>query len=117
MPSHDKITKPFGEWESGISSESITASQVQMKHAQPVLVWPHVYWVEGRPMEQGRQVTYIISKLLLLRMPLAIASFTFHARIFFQFPQSTAKHKGGLRETDLKMPFAGSVQGKLGRAE
>ena len=48
-------TAPVGEWESPITSELITSQSISL--GAPVIAPDgHLYWLEGRPTEGGRQV-------------------------------------------------------------
>jgi len=46
---------PVGEWISPITSEVITSQSIRLG-APKVGPDGHVYWIEGRPKEGGRQV-------------------------------------------------------------
>ena len=47
-------TKPYGEWESPISSKDLTEGAVGL--GAPVFDGDALYWLEGRPSEKGRVV-------------------------------------------------------------
>jgi len=47
-------TKPYGEWDSPISSKDLTDGAVGL--GAPVFDGDALYWLEGRPSEQGRVV-------------------------------------------------------------
>jgi len=47
-------TARYGEWESPISTEMLVAESVRLGGV--AVDGPDVYWVEGRPMEGGRNV-------------------------------------------------------------
>ena len=53
------VTKRYGEWTSPITSECITSSSIKLG-APTVLTdntgAAHLFWLEGRPLEKGRQV-------------------------------------------------------------
>src|SRR5437016_8986825 len=49
-----KKIAPYGPWRSPISSELIVAQSVSLTDVR--LDGGHVYWLEGRPQEQGRNV-------------------------------------------------------------
>ena len=46
--------RPFGAWESPITSQSITAGSVGIGHLN--VVENQIFWTEGRPLEAGRNV-------------------------------------------------------------
>ncbi len=48
------MTKPYGSWSSPITSVQITAGSLRL--AAPRLDGGDLYWLEGRPLEGGRQV-------------------------------------------------------------
>lgn len=48
------VDKPFGTWESPITSSSITAGSVGISNLK--LVEDELFWTEGRPQEAGRTV-------------------------------------------------------------
>jgi dipeptidyl aminopeptidase/acylaminoacyl peptidase len=54
--SSESIDKPYGSWESAISSKSITAGSVRLGglHYQKTHSSRKLYWLEGRPQENGR---------------------------------------------------------------
>src|SRR5262245_62497002 len=52
MPS--KKTAPYGSWKSPITSDLIVAQSISLGEVQ--LDGENLYWVEGRPQEQGRFV-------------------------------------------------------------
>jgi dipeptidyl aminopeptidase/acylaminoacyl peptidase len=54
MSSTSIKTAPYGSWKSPITSDLIVAQSVAL--AEPRLERGHVYWLEGRPQEQGRSV-------------------------------------------------------------
>ena len=45
---------PYGSWQSPVSTDLATSSSVALQ--QPRLAGGAVYWTEGRPAEDGRQV-------------------------------------------------------------
>ena len=45
---------PYGSWKSPITAESIAAGSVGL--GEPAIADGFVWWIEGRPMENGRQV-------------------------------------------------------------
>ena len=47
-------TAPFGSWKSPITSELIVAQSVSLTDVR--LDGGNIYWLEGRPQEQGRNV-------------------------------------------------------------
>src|SRR6516162_3715631 len=47
-------TAPYGSWKSPITSELIVAQSITL--SEVCLDGRHVYWLEGRPQEQGRYV-------------------------------------------------------------
>jgi len=47
-------TAAYGSWKSPITSDLIVAQSVSL--AEVRLDGPHIYWLEGRPQEQGRFV-------------------------------------------------------------
>src|SRR4051794_15680927 len=47
-------TAPFGSWRSPITSDLIVAQSISLSDVR--LDGGHVYWLEGRPQEQGRSV-------------------------------------------------------------
>lgn len=47
-------TAPYGSWKSPITSDLIVSGDVSL--SQPVLAGDAVYWIEGRPAENGRHV-------------------------------------------------------------
>src|SRR5262245_33719287 len=49
-----KKTTPYGSWKSPITSDLIVAQSISLGEAQ--LDEKNLYWVEGRPQEQGRFV-------------------------------------------------------------
>src|SRR5262249_23310625 len=49
-----KKTAPYGSWKSPITSDLIVAQSISLSEAQ--LDGKDLYWVEGRPREQGRFV-------------------------------------------------------------
>ena len=48
------VDRPYGAWESPITSKAITAGSVQL--GGPSVCGKDVYWLEGRPQEGGRYV-------------------------------------------------------------
>ena len=54
MSSLSTKTAPYGSWKSPITSDLIIAQAITLSEAR--LDGGHVYWVEGRPQEQGRYV-------------------------------------------------------------
>ena len=48
------IDKPYGTWESPITSKAITAGSVRLSGVQ--YCNNNIYWLEGRPQEAGRNV-------------------------------------------------------------
>jgi len=50
----DRRALPYGSWPSPITIEMAVASQMALR--EPRLFGKDVYWTEGRPTEQGRQV-------------------------------------------------------------
>lgn len=50
----DPITAPFGTWVSPITPERVAAAQTTL--VDVLLDRGEVYWIEGRPLEAGRQV-------------------------------------------------------------
>jgi len=49
-----KTTAPFGSWASPISSNDLVSQAVRL--GEPLLDGDDIYWIEGRPQEQGRGV-------------------------------------------------------------
>ena len=49
-----KITAPYGSWKSPITSELIVAQAISLLDVR--IADGKVYWLEGRPQEQGRNV-------------------------------------------------------------
>ncbi|HJU02082.1 MAG TPA: S9 family peptidase, partial [Actinomycetes bacterium] len=47
-------TAPYGSWASPISAELIAAGRVSLDEVR--VAGDQVYWIEGRPLEGGRQV-------------------------------------------------------------
>ena len=47
-------TAPYGAWASPISAELVAAGRVSLDEVRAA--GDHVYWIEGRPLEGGRQV-------------------------------------------------------------
>ena len=47
-------TVPYGAWRSPISAELVAAGGVSLDEVR--VAGDHVYWIEGRPLEGGRQV-------------------------------------------------------------
>src|SRR5215213_8504013 len=47
-------TAPYGAWASPISAELVAAGGVSLDEVR--IAGEHVYWIEGRPLEGGRQV-------------------------------------------------------------
>jgi dipeptidyl aminopeptidase/acylaminoacyl peptidase len=47
-------TAPYGSWKSPITSDLIVSESIAL--SEPRLDHGHVYWLEGRPQEQGRSV-------------------------------------------------------------
>src|SRR5260370_15735020 len=47
-------TAPYGSWKSPITSDLIVAQTTMLSDVR--LDGDHVYWIEGRPQEQGRNV-------------------------------------------------------------
>src|SRR5215469_13244913 len=47
-------TAPYGSWKSPITSDLIVAQSTMLSDVR--LDGDHVYWLEGRPQEQGRNV-------------------------------------------------------------
>src|SRR5262249_49138645 len=54
MSSPSTKTAPYGSWKSPITSELIVAQSITL--SELCLDGGHVYWLEGRPQEQGRYV-------------------------------------------------------------
>src|SRR5262249_4991953 len=54
MSSPSTKTAPYGAWKSSITSELIVAQSITL--SEVCLDGGHVYWLEGRPQEQGRYV-------------------------------------------------------------
>src|SRR5262249_8325534 len=54
MSSPSTKTAPYGSWKSPITSDLIVAQSITL--SELCLDGGHVYWLEGRPQEQGRQV-------------------------------------------------------------
>ena len=54
MSSPSTKTAPYGSWKSSITSELIVAQSITL--SEVCLDGGHVYWLEGRPQEQGRYV-------------------------------------------------------------
>ena len=50
-------TAPYGTWQSPISAEMLTATQVGL--GQPAVDRGQVYWTESRPQEAGRSVLVV----------------------------------------------------------
>src|SRR5829696_2274805 len=45
---------PYGAWRSPVSAELVAAGGVSLDEVR--VAGDHVYWIEGRPLEGGRQV-------------------------------------------------------------
>src|SRR5262249_60629631 len=54
MSSSSTKTAPYGSWKSPITSDLIVAQSITL--SELCLDGGHVYWLEGRPQEQGRYV-------------------------------------------------------------
>src|SRR5262249_45233923 len=54
MSSPSTKTAPYGSWKSPITSDLIVAQSITL--SELCLDGGHVYWLEGRPQEQGRYV-------------------------------------------------------------
>src|SRR6516164_10858508 len=54
MSSRSTKTAPYGAWKSPITSDLIVAQSITL--AEVCLDGEEVYWLEGRPQEQGRYV-------------------------------------------------------------
>ena len=54
MSSTSKKTAPYGSWKSPITSDLIVAQSITLSEVR--LDGGQVYWLEGRPLEQGRYV-------------------------------------------------------------
>ena len=54
MSSLPTKTAPYGSWKSPITSDLIVAQSISLSEVR--LDGGHVYWLEGRPQEQGRNV-------------------------------------------------------------
>jgi dipeptidyl aminopeptidase/acylaminoacyl peptidase len=54
MSSSSTKTAPYGSWKSPITSDLIVAQSITL--SEVYLDGGHVYWLEGRPQEQGRYV-------------------------------------------------------------
>ena len=54
MSSSQPKTAPYGSWKSPITSDLIVAQSITLSEVR--LDGGHVYWLEGRPQEQGRYV-------------------------------------------------------------
>src|SRR5262245_55759496 len=54
MSSPSTKTAPYGSWKSPITSDLIVAQSITL--SEVCLDGGHVYWLEGRPQEQGRCV-------------------------------------------------------------
>src|SRR5262245_37726626 len=54
MSSASTKTAPFGSWKSPITSDLIVAQSITL--SELCLDGEHLYWLEGRPQEQGRYV-------------------------------------------------------------
>lgn len=50
----EKTTAPFGSWSSPITSDDLVSAAVRL--GEPLLDGDDIYWIEGRPQEQGRGV-------------------------------------------------------------
>src|ERR1700712_2388672 len=54
MPHDSKIPAPFGSWPSPVTASLIAGASVRL--GQVALRGRDVFWLEGRPQEQGRNV-------------------------------------------------------------
>ena len=54
MSSSQAKTAPYGSWKSPITSDLIVAQSISLSDVR--LDRGNVYWLEGRPQEQGRSV-------------------------------------------------------------
>ena len=54
MPTAPSETAPYGSWKSPITSDLIVAQITALSEVR--LVGGDIYWLEGRPQEQGRNV-------------------------------------------------------------
>src|SRR6476619_7390202 len=54
MPASPTKTAPYGSWKSPITSDLIVAQSISLSDVR--LDGGHIYWLEGRPQEQGRSV-------------------------------------------------------------
>jgi hypothetical protein len=54
MSSASTKTAPYGAWKSPITSDLIVAQSITL--SELCLDGGHIYWLEGRPQEQGRYV-------------------------------------------------------------
>src|SRR5215471_8093834 len=54
MPTATITTAPYGSWKSPITSDLIVAQATMLSDVR--IDGDHVYWLEGRPQERGRNV-------------------------------------------------------------
>ena len=70
-----RLTAPYGSWKSPITAELITAQTISLGQGQIAVDGQDIYWLEGRPLEGGRNVL-----VRLTPEPLAEAAFAQHPR-------------------------------------
>jgi WD40-like Beta Propeller Repeat len=75
MSSPSTKTAPYGSWKSPITSDLIVAQSVTLSELR--LDGGHVYWLEGRPQEQGR---YVVVRADADGRPTDITPPTYNAR-------------------------------------
>src|SRR5262245_19328900 len=68
-------TAPYGSWKSPITSDLIVAQSITL--SELCLDGGHVYWLEGRPQEQGR---YVVVRADADGQPTDITPPTYNAR-------------------------------------
>lgn len=75
MSSASTKTAPYGSWKSPITSDLIVAQSITL--SEVCLDGAHVYWLEGRPQEQGR---YVVVRADQDGRPADITSAPYNAR-------------------------------------
>jgi len=55
-PTRGRTTAPYGEWRSPITTDMIVAKSVSF--SSPQRDGADTYWIEGRPSEGGRSVSF-----------------------------------------------------------
>ncbi|MCJ7557011.1 MAG: prolyl oligopeptidase family serine peptidase [Gammaproteobacteria bacterium] len=70
--------RPYGSWESRVSTELITAGSIRL--SSPAADQGKLYWIEGRPQEQGRSVL-ICRDQTGQELELSPASFNIRSRV------------------------------------